>query len=45
MESAVCRAVGQVALYLLLLPAGLIFLGYLVYIAVGLFREWRKRER
>ena len=41
--AAVCRAVGQAALYLLILPAGLIALVYLVYIAAGVFCEWRKK--
>lgn len=41
--AAVFRGVGLVALYLLILPAGLMALGYLVYIAVGVLREWRKK--
>ena len=41
--AAVYRAVGQAALYLLILPAGLIALGYLIYIAVSAFREWHKK--
>lgn len=41
--NALCRGVGFVVLSLVLVPAGLIFLGYLVYIAVMTVREFRRR--
>lgn len=38
-EAAVCGMVGKVIGVLVLLPMGLLFLGYLTYIAVSVFKE------
>ncbi len=38
-EAAVCGMVGKVISVLVLLPMGLLFLGYLTYIAVSVFKE------
>ena len=40
---AVCGMIGQFFLLFLILPAGLIFLGYLLYIVVMTIGEFRKK--
>lgn len=40
---AVCGAVGQFFLLVWILPAGLIFLAYLIYIIVMTVKEFRKK--
>lgn len=42
-EAAVCGMVGKVIGFLVLLPMGLLFLGYLTYIAVSVFKELRRK--
>lgn len=42
-EAAVCGMVGKVIGFLVLLPMGLLFLGYLTYIAMSVFKELRRK--
>ncbi len=38
-EAAVCSMVWKTVLFLVILPMDVLFLGYLIYIAVGIFKE------
>lgn len=42
-EAAVCRSIGGFFALFVLLPAGVILLGYLIYIVVMTVRELRKK--
>lgn len=42
-EAAVCSAVWKVVLCLIILPMGVLFLGYLLYILAGVVKELRKK--
>lgn len=44
-EAAVCGAVGKAVLFLVILPMGVLFLGHLVYIVAGSFKELRKSRK
>ncbi len=41
-EKALCSMVWKVIGGLVLLPMGVLFLGYLIYMVYGILKEWRK---
>ena len=41
--SAIYGFVGKLFLYFVIIPAGIIFLGYIIYIVVGVIKETRKK--
>jgi preprotein translocase subunit Sss1 len=42
-EAALCMAVWKAVGFIVLLPMGVLFLGYLIYIMCSVLKEWRKK--
>lgn len=42
-EAAVYSAIWKVILAFVILPVGVLFLGYLIYIVVGIVKEFRRK--
>lgn len=42
-ETTVCSMIWKTVLFLVILPMGVLFLGYLIYITAGIFTELRKK--